>query len=115
MPTYTQSYVAADAPRIYGALWAGAWFVLLIACANLTNLTLVRTIGRWREFSTRVALGAGQIRMVRQMLIESLVLRRGDGDRLVDHELECEEMGGLHRLSLPGARLLHHASRRWPI
>jgi putative ABC transport system permease protein len=72
--TYSQAHVAADAPRIYGSLWAGAWFVLLIACANLSNLTLVRTIGRWRELSTRIALGAGQSRMVRQMLMESLAL-----------------------------------------
>jgi putative ABC transport system permease protein len=72
--TYSQAHVAADAPMIYGSLWAGAWFVLLIACANLANLTLVRTIGRWREFSTRIALGAGQSRMVRQMLGESLAL-----------------------------------------
>lgn len=72
--TYAEVHTSPDAPRIYGALWAGAWFVLLIACANLTNLTLVRTTGRWREFSTRVALGAGQLRMVRQMLIECLLL-----------------------------------------
>lgn len=72
--TYTQAYVSADAPRIYAALWVGAWFVLLVAGANLTNLVLVRTTGRWREMSTRLALGAGIGRLARQMLIESLVL-----------------------------------------
>jgi putative ABC transport system permease protein len=48
--------------------------VLLIACANLANLMLVRTIGRWREFSTRIALGESTTRAARQMLIESVVL-----------------------------------------
>ena len=72
--TYTQAHVAPDAPRIYGSLWAGAWFVLLIACANLANLMLVRTVGRWREFSTRIALGESITRVARQILIESTVL-----------------------------------------
>jgi putative ABC transport system permease protein len=63
-----------DAPIIWGSLWAGAWFVWLIACANVANLSLVRTIGRWRELSTRIALGAGRGRMVRQMFLESLIL-----------------------------------------
>lgn len=72
--TYSQFHIGPDAPMIYGSLWAAGWFVFLIACANMTNLTLARTIGRWREFSTRMALGAGPGRMMRQILVESLIL-----------------------------------------
>ena len=74
IPIPLKDYVTGKLRRSLIALWSAVGVILLIAGVNLSNLLLARAAARAKEFAVRGALGANRGRIVRQLLMESLVL-----------------------------------------
>ncbi|HEX4285520.1 MAG TPA: ABC transporter permease [Terracidiphilus sp.] len=74
VPVSLKDYISGKLRRSLVVLWSAVGVILLIACVNLSNLMLARSAARSKEFAMRGALGASRMRIVRQLLTESLVL-----------------------------------------
>jgi len=69
-----QETLVRDVKASLYLMWGGALFVLFIGCVNIANLVLVRARTRMRDLATRLALGAGTLRLGRQLIAESALL-----------------------------------------
>lgn len=113
--TPLHEWIVGDTERPLLVLFCAVGFLLLIACANVASLMLASSLVRGREIAVRSALGAGRLRLVRQLLTENLVLSLlgGSAGVLLAHwglkvllAMSPEDLPRLGGVSLDGRVLL---------
>ena len=104
--------VANVRPAIY-LLTGAVVLVLLIACANVANLMLARAVDRQKEIAVRIALGAGRLRIVRQLIVESVVLSCVGG--VVGLLVTTWVISFLTGSAVAGLPRVHHIAIEWRV
>ena len=100
--------VVGSSSQILWVVFGGVWLVLLIACANVANLFLLKSEARSRELAVRRALGASRGRLVRQILTESVLIGLAGG--AAGLLLASAGVGLLLRMAPPGLPRLQEIS-----